>query len=292
MIGSYLRCVATASLVVVAATPLARGESGAARYVRYSFTVENTRNVSATGIVLYVQLPVCQAVRQRTLDFKVVPEAEVLRDGAGNQVACVVLPFLPPLGSRLVEIEARLDHAAQDPGLQSGDEPRDYLRPEEWIESEAPEIKKQAAEAPAGDARETARWFFDFIRAKIRVKDIDPADRGALWALQHEQGDCTELAYLFVALCRARGIPARVLGGYRCDGNCVLAAAGYHNWAEFHDGRAWVIVDLALGDWDVQEPRYVLMKVHTPAPDERTGFFHRARLVAPEGVEARMNGLR
>ena len=50
--------------------------------------------------------------------------------------------------------------------------------------------------------------LYDWVRDNIRYQ-FDEQLRGARAALESKRGDCEELTSLFVALCRARGIPAR-----------------------------------------------------------------------------------
>ena len=67
----------------------------------------------------------------------------------------------------------------------------------------------------------------------------------ALGVLKRMEGDCSEHTALFVALCRAAGIPARqVVGiGYSDE----IKAFGYHAWAEVYVGR-WVAMDPTWGE--------------------------------------------
>ena len=88
-----------------------------------------------------------------------------------------------------------------------------------------------------------ARSAFEWTAANIQHSGYLPQDRGTLYALTERRGDCTEFMYLFMALARANGIPARGIAGYVQRDNGVLRAANYHNWAEFYlDGR-WQIAD-------------------------------------------------
>jgi len=59
------------------------------------------------------------------------------------------------------------------------------------------------------------------------------------------EGDCTEHAVLLAALCRARGIPARVAMGLVHS----EAAGGfaYHMWTECWLGGRWMPLDATLG---------------------------------------------
>ena len=84
--------------------------------------------------------------------------------------------------------------------------------------------------------------------------DLDSASRnsGALSALYNGSGVCEDYAALFVALCRAEGIPARLVNGYtdpRGRGDVWNVAYGEtfpltgfrHSWAEFYlEGLGWL----------------------------------------------------
>ena len=90
-----------------------------------------------------------------------------------------------------------------------------YLLPEPHVESDAPEVLALAARVP--DARQdgplaTARAAWKVTRSHLRYV-LQRDEYGALYAAQNKVGDCTEYAALFVALCRARGLPARVAAG-------------------------------------------------------------------------------
>ena len=66
----------------------------------------------------------------------------------------------------------------------------------------------------------------------------------ATYCLEQGHGECTEYAALFVGLCRAAGVPARAVTGFRGS-----KANDWHAWAEFMlpDGR-WIPVDPTQGE--------------------------------------------
>jgi len=72
--------------------------------------------------------------------------------------------------------------------------------------------------------------------------------------LKHKEAECTGKSLLFVALCRAIGIPARIVNGYFLkQGSIALRNAvlnknslDLHTWAEFFDKGYWVPVDCQL----------------------------------------------
>jgi transglutaminase-like putative cysteine protease len=105
--------------------------------------------------------------------------------------------------------------------------------------------------APAFDA---IRAFWDYITGEficgaIHYDQVDPASP-CDWILDSGWFDCQLAAALFTALCRARAIPARVLGGY-----CLYQAGPVkHYWAEaWLDDRGWTPFDF-LG-WDLSPHR-------------------------------------
>ena len=62
--------------------------------------------------------------------------------------------------------------------------------------------------------------------------------------MQNAKGDCTEHAVLLAALCRARGIPARVAIGL-----VYVSAAqgfGYHMWNEVWIDGGWIPLDATI----------------------------------------------
>ncbi len=85
-----------------------------------------------------------------------------------------------------------------------------YLGVSPSIETTHVEIKRLAGEiglqAPTDWAKVKA--IYDWVRANVRY-EFDEELQGALTALRAGHGDCEELTSLFIALCRANGIPAR-----------------------------------------------------------------------------------
>jgi transglutaminase-like putative cysteine protease len=101
-------------------------------------------------------------------------------------------------------------------------------------------LTRQAVDGAESDrtkVRNIARFVKDYIRAvpggvSMDVKDI----------MNTRQGDCGEHAMLFKAMCRAAGVPARVVLGYHPSGNPAEALMG-HGWAEAAVDGAWLEAD-------------------------------------------------
>jgi hypothetical protein len=94
---------------------------------------------------------------------------------------------------------------------------RAYLQPSDGIESSHAEIRRFASES-IGDRTDPltqARALFDATREHVHY--VEGPFAGALAALRSGEGDCEERSCLFIALCRAAGIPARLVWG---PGHC------------------------------------------------------------------------
>jgi hypothetical protein len=133
-----------------------------------------------------------------------------------------------------------------------------YTRSKEGLIQVSPRVRA-LADRLAGSRREpweTVRTFWDFLIDRmtfgaLHYDEIDhahPLDR----LLEGGWYDCHLGSALLVALCRARGIPARLISGYTINPR----APGVHYWAEFWDEeRGWVPIDtvaaeLSLGGRD------------------------------------------
>jgi hypothetical protein len=66
------------------------------------------------------------------------------------------------------------------------------------------------------------------------------------WLLDSGWGDCQLVSALFASMCRARGIPARILGGFYL----YRTFSTNHYWAEaWIDGQGWMPFDFSC--WDL-----------------------------------------
>ena len=90
---------------------------------------------------------------------------------------------------------------------------RVFLSPSPNIESRDEQIKTIAESLPIEDgdnAWDQVAKIYQWVQDNIEYK-FDPKIRTCTFALKARHGDCEELSSLFIALCRARGIPARAV---------------------------------------------------------------------------------
>ena len=255
------------------------------RYVQYTFNIENTGNGLVTNAKFWCQAPVVLTPLQKTVRVQTHPAAKTQGDEWDNQILYFDITNLPPFGTEIIQVEAELKYAGEPQVMAMG--PMDvFLNPEPFVESAAPEIQSVAAQIPRGKPHVMAHQIFRWIAANVKNAGYEPEDLGALWALRNKKGDCTEQSYLFTALCRACGIPARVIAGYICDRNCRLNPTAFHNWAEYYDGEHWQLVDVQLGEFESKSPNYVATRVFAGTEPG----FHRFRIEG-KGVKATMQGV-
>ena len=112
-------------------------------------------------------------------------------------------------------------------------EMRGFLQPSPLIESDDPQIQAIAEQVGVKepDAWSHVEAIYDWVRQKVEYDASSPL-KGARAALRDGTGDCDELTSLFVAVCRAAGIPARTI---RVPGHCypefyLLDDKGQGHW--------------------------------------------------------------
>jgi transglutaminase-like putative cysteine protease len=127
------------------------------------------------------------------------------------------------------------------------------LKPDRLVPLDGP-VAEIAAKVQ-GDKEPCAlcRAIFEEVRARMTYDKTTPGwgHGDALRACEVGKGNCTDFHSLFMALARARGVPARFTIGHAlpegaADGGPL---AGYHCWAEFWCAKhGWVPVDVSEAD--------------------------------------------
>jgi transglutaminase-like putative cysteine protease len=257
------------------------------RTVQYAFEVRNTTSEVIERADLWTHAPVVQTSSQRHVKVSTSHGYRVLEDALGNQVLHFVLTDLAPYATRIVRVRAQLA-MTDEPNSVPLARPDAFLGSGRYVQLDDPEMRRVAARLAGSTSMETARRAFDWVVKTIQSDGYVATDQGAVHALRHRRGDCTEQAYLLTALYRLNDIPARTLGGYvyRQDGR--LRAADYHNWVEVYVDGAWHAVDPKNRAFMRDESRYVAMRILDDADDVPMARAHRFAY-APRGLEVKMN---
>ena len=139
------------------------------------------------------------------------------------------------------------DPGATFPYNRSDSEINKALDNTPFLQAAHPEIISLAKESVGGkrNALEAAKAIEAFVGTYIDSKDLSVGYASALEVARSRQGDCTEHAVLTAALCRAAGIPARVVLGvayvdaFIDSGHCF----GGHAWTQAYVGDKWIGLD-------------------------------------------------
>lgn len=278
----------------------------------------NVRNFAAGDrLRLRMPLPLPGACVR---DVEIVPRvssdlaaAVVLSDGRMEvRLAASGEPFID-IGAEVSFIAAPRPADSAEPAARlDPDEASVYLRPIDGLVRITPRIQTLANSLVSreGDPSKIVRSFWTYMIDELRCGmvhyDQVGADAPGDWVLDSGWYDCQLGSAVFVALCRARGIPARIIGGnllYRL-------APTNHYWAEaWIDGRGWLPFDLL--SWDLsaagRDPQWrdhfagnidyrmvtqCLPKAFTGSMSVRLPpAWHMLQARAGEGVEIEMVGL-
>ncbi|MBS3948173.1 MAG: S-layer homology domain-containing protein [Dethiobacter sp.] len=249
--STLLALLLALSLPAQAAAPYTRTEP-IVYTVRHSYRVENRGPVPVTNIVLTLPAfhPEPFSNQELLTSRWNIPPSRTSRDRRGNLTAEFTLPRLEVGASAEIVLEALVRNFGvafhlEREGENFSQPDHSYLQPEPKVESTHPEIISKVSQITKGlpGAVEQARAIFAFVHQHMTY-DTSPeySNQGALEALRSGRGVCEDYAGLFVALCRASGIPARLVYGY------AAAQAGQsfeaHAWAEFFlSSHGWIPVE-------------------------------------------------
>ena len=270
----HLRCtfriaVAAAALVCLGGlATLAADESGisggtgpgyfapsAVRNVSFTYSVEIAPNASGQHIEVWIPLPRNDAFQRiGSLSIESAMPHEVVSLGRyGNEL--VHLAAHAPLIGMRAKIKFEATRREQMADFSQAEKPQPeplngpflpYLRPERLvpIDGKIAQVSSTLA-AYQAPPLEQARAIYDYVTSVMKFdKSGEGWGRGdALYACEARRGNCTDFHALFIALARARGIPARFVIGFPLGNPGAGEIPAYHCWAEFYAGWVWVPVD-------------------------------------------------
>jgi transglutaminase-like putative cysteine protease len=160
----------------------------------------------------------------------------------------------------MIEIAAEFSFTttgAPTDALSSGLDPKAaelYLRHKEGLIRVSPRIQELADQLSGHEKIPhkivTALWrcMIDELNCGMVHYDQVSADAPGDWVLDTGWYDCQLGSALFASMCRARGIPARLMSGFML----YARAPGFHYWSEvWLEDRGWVPFDLL--SWDLSE---------------------------------------
>jgi len=244
------------------------------RQLRFNLTLSNPKNIAQTDQKVWFYLPATDATKQQLESVKVSVPYEQSTDSFGHNIMTLIFPNFPPLAIKSISV---LVNVEIEPKQATGqlENPQMWLKPERFIETTDPKIQLLAEQLKTKSPKDTAFNIYNWLKNNLHYAGYLADDRGALNALKLLQGDCTEYAYLAVALARANGIPARMVGGYVADKNTTIRATDYHNWAELFFDGAWQLLDAQKEHWLTPVENYIAFHFYSDEKVNPIGLFHR-----------------
>lgn len=222
--------------------------------IRNAYEIKNDSNMQVRDISARILVGAdSDSLYQNLIDIQIEPQATNMeRDEWGNVYGIVDIKTLNAGGSIKIVVDKIIENSgiAFDKSIYSKNidyseyfnnpSNHKYVLPGEKIESNSEDIKIKAMEiAGSGTVMEKAKRIYDFVNLHITYDTrIKYANKGALSGLLTGFGVCDEYSHLFTAMCRAIGIPSRVVAGYWIEDDIqenkwLNASEDRHSWSEF-----------------------------------------------------------
>ncbi len=223
-------------LVELVACPkeFALGDSDAYELTEKMFVAspQPLENVDSAKAIAYLLRP-ASAADKLTIPGDDNQRVSKLEDGS---VMVVVEPVAAPKGAKF-------------PYRGSDAELIDATKPTRFLQSNDKQIIELARRAVGDtkDAAEAAKRIEAFAAEYIEDMSLSVGYASAAEVAVSRQGDCSEFAVLTAAMCRAVGIPSRVVVGIAyVEDFGGLSGFGGHAWVQAYIGGKWVGLDAAF----------------------------------------------
>lgn len=240
--------------------PMPSGKSmPVAKSVFYRFTLHNPSNQPIQDAQFWAMGPVRRTGNQVCKKVDASQPFTLATDHLGNQILHFKNLAFAPFQNRTITVRAYLQMTSQ--AVAAGKPDASYLAAAPFVEVDHPRIIKTARAFKKKEPYEVASAIHNWVSGHIKYMGYLKQERGALYALIHRQGDCTEYMDLFAALCRARQIPVRRLVGYHQKSGAQLKPGSLHNWCEFYHEGVWHLADPQKNIYDSQYTEYVALKI-------------------------------
>jgi transglutaminase-like putative cysteine protease len=225
--------------------------TGSRNNVEFNLCEDFSMQAVASKLTFVTLVPKTIPDRQKILSIKYsTPPARVFSSN-GNDYAEFVFSRPPTQFQLKINVKATLlkydlDTAKkkQQKNSPEDSDPNDFLKQEKYIEKDDPRIQQIAKSIKAPTDMTLVQKLYEYVVDNLNYV-THKEEWGAVEALRRKQGSCTEYSDLFVALCRAANIPARVVKGYVTESD----DSPEHAWAEAClKNYGWVPFDLTYGD--------------------------------------------
>jgi hypothetical protein len=251
--------------------------SAISRRLRFTIQVVNPTSATLQNQTLWMYLPAHVAIGHELLSVDISSEHTIERDKLGHAILKIHWPSLPAFAQRVISVSCSLS-IRSSPHQQQPGGAINWLQHERYIEVNDPLVQVLATQLKTSSQLQTVKNIYDWIIRHLTYAGFIADDLGARYALTERKGDCTEFAYLTVALARASGIPARVLGGYVLSQDAAPKADEYHNWAQVWINDQWLVLDPQKQNWLDPKLEYLTFRYVYGEAIHPIGLAHRYKV--------------
>jgi transglutaminase-like putative cysteine protease len=262
---------------------VARAQGSAPFQFRFNLSLVNPGNVALGRQQVWLYLPASPTAHLTLAGVETSAPHALERDALLHNVLHINVDELPAYARRVYPLSLTLQASTEAAPQADG---KAWLAPQRFIESDQTEIVALARQLAGSSTDQTLQNIYSYVAEKMSYAGYLAEDYGALYAARQLRGDCTEYACLVVALCRANGIAARMVGGYVGAYSQAPKPMDYHNWAEvLLDGR-WRVCDAQKRNAMRGDENYIAFRYYTDSAVNGVGLAHRYRAVG--GAEVLM----
>lgn len=224
--------------------------------LRFSYTLRNISGDSISETELFINMPMALDKVQQVVSLHSSQINKLHQDADGKQGVKIIIENISPYASKVIDFTLVVK-VNDRPKLERINYSA-YSEAESYVELDSPAIQQLAVQLKASTPKQTARNIYEWLVNNIEASSYTAENKGAKYLIEKRMGDCTEFMYAFIALARANGISARGVNGFWVPKNgTVINAADYHDWAEFYDGKRWVLVDPTKQKFDSHQADYL-----------------------------------
>ena len=174
----------------------------------------------------------------------------------------------------------KIKHKINFPLKNLGNEYVKYTKPTENIDLNENIIKTASDIAEGEDdlyviTHKLAEWVSKNIEYNLKYGS---SNEKASWVLKNKIGTCDEFSSLFIALCRALGIPARYVSGVAYSNIPELEGFGNHAWAEvYFPDYGWIPFDPTYEEFGFINPSHVKLSSSIDSGNTSTSYEWRGK---------------
>jgi hypothetical protein len=228
------------------------------RTIRYGFTLENKTSNPMRNIVFKTYSPLTISSTQKLENLESNRNFTTQIDEFGNQVMLFDIDFIAPYAKKNISITAGLILSKIAAGANTENEI--FVSKQPLIDIENKAIKKLAL-GLGKNTENPQKVFFDWLVDNINYSGYGMQDKGASYAINNLAGDCTEYAYLNVALNRVIGVPSRAVNGYVVNHDTKLNISELHTWSEVWMDDGWQVIDAQKNNYLENQQDYIAMNI-------------------------------